>query len=115
MKYIDIIQYIKNIVDDNSLIILLDNKYIINPQFSLEYINLLFIVNNLYISNYYSENNENINILIFKKEIFDLILEDNKLPYNLYEKENMLIINQYLLILFLIKLNHSKHLLCEKL
>ena len=64
---IDIILFLTKLADDNSLIIIIDNTSLINPLFSLNYINLLFIARKLLITDYYS--NDLLNILIFKKEL----------------------------------------------
>jgi GR25 family glycosyltransferase involved in LPS biosynthesis len=70
---IDIIIFLTKYVDNNSLIVLIDNNYLINPLFSLLYINLLFFTKNISITDYYSNNS---NLLVFKKELLLSILSN---------------------------------------
>ncbi len=67
LNNIDIILFLTELADDNSLILIIDNNYLINPLFSLEFINKLFFSKKILFTDYYS--NENINLLIFKKEL----------------------------------------------
>lgn len=66
------------VIDNNSLIIVIDNKYLIDEIFSLECINLLFITQKIFYINW-------LNLFIFKKEllyqykgekIYDLLSND---------------------------------------
>ena len=89
---IDIILFLTKLADNNSLIIIIDNKYLINPLFSLDYINLLFISRKLLVTDYYS--NELLSLLIFKKEL--LLSVKYNILYNLFENND----KNYLIILY---------------
>ena len=67
LSNIDIILFLTELANNDSLIIVIDNNYLINPLFSLEFINNLFFSKKILFTDYYS--NENINLLIFKKEL----------------------------------------------
>jgi GR25 family glycosyltransferase involved in LPS biosynthesis len=67
LSNIDIILYLTELANNNSIILVIDNNYLINPLFSLEFINNLFFSKKILFTDYYS--NENINLLIFKKEL----------------------------------------------
>ena len=90
---IDILIFLIKLSDNNSLIAIIDNKYLMHPNFSLNYINLLFISKKLLLSDIYS--NDFLNILIFKKELF-FIIEN---VYNIL-KENDTIYLSYLYNIF---------------
>ena len=98
LKNIEIIISLTQLAYNNSLILIIDNDYLINPMLSLEFINKLFFSKKILVSDYYS--NENINILIFKKELLlGIEVLDNDIKYmNLlysFLKENSF--NQYFL------------------
>jgi GR25 family glycosyltransferase involved in LPS biosynthesis len=67
LSNIDIILFLTELANNNSIILIIDNNYLINPLFSLEFINNLFFLKKILFTDYYS--NENINLLIFKKEL----------------------------------------------
>jgi GR25 family glycosyltransferase involved in LPS biosynthesis len=67
LSNIDIILFLTELGTDNSIILIIDNNYLINPLFSLYFINNLFFSKKILFTDYYT--NENINLLIFKKEL----------------------------------------------
>ena len=88
---IEIIIFSTKLAKDNSIMVIIDNTFLLNPLFSLDYINLLYFSKKLLITDFYS--NENINLLFFKKE---LLLS---LPNYILNKINNNYL-EYLLLLF---------------
>jgi GR25 family glycosyltransferase involved in LPS biosynthesis len=87
LSNIDIILFLTELAANDSLIVIIDNNYSINPLFSLEFINILFFSKKILFTDYYS--NENIDLLIFKKELLlnvDILnkIDDNKYIEILY-------------------------------
>ena len=79
---IEIIISLTQLASNNSLILIIDNDYLINPMFSLEFINKLFFSKKILVTDYYS--NTNINILIFKKELLselEILDKNNNIEY----------------------------------
>ena len=72
---IDIITYITKLAENNSLILLINNNYLITHNYSLNYINLLFFFRQLLITDYSSC--QFVNIIVYKKELF------TKIPLNI--------------------------------
>lgn len=69
---IDIILFLIKLSDNNSLISIIDNTYLLHPNFSLNYINILFISKKLLLTDIYS--NKYLNLLIFKKNYLYLFI-----------------------------------------
>jgi GR25 family glycosyltransferase involved in LPS biosynthesis len=80
LNKIDIILFLNELASDNSLTLLIDNNYLINPLFSLEFINKIFFSKKILFSDYYS--NKNSNILTFKKELLTHFTTLNKVDNN---------------------------------
>ena len=99
---IDIILFLIKLSDNNSLISIIDNTYLLHPNFSLNYINMLFISKKLLLTDIYS--NKYLNLLIFKKELFIFILND--CIYNILKNND----SNYLLYLYnIFKKINSNH------
>ena len=78
----DIILFLTELASDNSIILIIDNNYLINPLFSLYFINNLFFLKKILFTDYYS--NENVNLLIFKKELLSNVDILNKIDDSKY-------------------------------
>ena len=81
----NIILYLNELLDHNSLIVLFDNKYLIDDRFSLESIYSFFILNELLINDYF-------NFIIFKKELLNYCKDEN--TFNLLRNNDISFIKE---------------------
>ena len=99
---ISILRFLIKLADNETLIMIIDNKYLLNPLISLSYINLLFLGRKLLLTDFYANNI--LNIITFKKEL--LYICDNYLVKNILDGDYN---NQYLEILYFIFKNITKN------
>ena len=94
---IEIIFNLTQLASEDSLILFLDNNYLLNPLFSFEYINLLFFSRQILLTNIYS--NKNLNLLIFKKELLLNKFYLNQTLLTLFIEDE---VNYYINLLYII-------------
>ena len=103
---IDIIIYLTKISEKNSLMILINNNYLVNNNYSLNYINLLFFLRRLLVTDYFGS--QNTNIIVYKRELLTIIPQ-----YTIYKLFGINNNDKYLIyLLFLFKkISHDKNYL----
>jgi GR25 family glycosyltransferase involved in LPS biosynthesis len=100
IENIKILLFLIKLADNDSLITIIDSKYLLNPLISLSYINLLFLSRKLLLTDFYS--NGTLNIITFKKELIYMFENNLSEIISIYN-------NQYLDILYFILKNITKN------